>query len=109
MALKILDTFGYTVACANNGKEALNMLEDHRFDLVLMDVQMPEMDGFEATQRIRSDRNGRFNTSIPIIAMTAHSMKGDREKCIEAGMDQYVAKPIDPEELKAVIQKYQSI
>ena len=78
---------GHEVVCASTGKEALRALDERGpFDLVLMDVQMPEMDGFEATRRIRQQR--RFNR-MPIIALTAHAMKGDREKCLEAGMDDY--------------------
>ena len=79
---------------AGNGREALSALERERFDLVLMDVQMPEMDGFEAAGIIR-ERERQTGDHVPIVAMTAHAMKGDRERCLAAGMDDYVAKPID--------------
>ena len=93
VATRLLHKMGHTFAVANNGKEALAMLAARTFDLVLMDIQMPEMDGFEATRRIRKDESGTSNR-MPIIAMTAHAMKGDRERCLEAGMDEYVSKPI---------------
>jgi two-component system sensor histidine kinase/response regulator len=83
---------------ANNGREALEAWKASRFDVVLMDIQMPEMSGFEATATIRENEKAD-GTRIPIIAMTAHAMKGDRERCIEAGMDGYVSKPIRPQEL----------
>jgi CheY-like chemotaxis protein len=84
---------GHTLVVANNGLEALAALERERFDVVLMDVQMPEMGGFEAAGRIR-EREKSTGEHIPIIAMTAHALKGDRERCLEAGMDAYVSKPI---------------
>ena len=83
---------------AGNGKEALAAWEQQAFDLILMDVQMPEMDGFEATACIREREKGT-GRHIPIIAMTAHAIKGDREHCLEAGMDGYVSKPIEAEQL----------
>ncbi len=93
LALGILHRFAHQVSVANNGREAVEMLEVEDFDVVLMDVQMPEMDGLEATRRIReSERHGTAH--LPIIAMTAHAMTGDREKCLEAGMDHYVTKPV---------------
>lgn len=88
---------------ANNGREALERLEQQTFDLVLMDVQMPEMGGFEATIAIRDKEKGTRN-HIPIIAMTAEAMKGDRERCLAAGMDGYAAKPIRPKELFEAIE-----
>jgi CheY-like chemotaxis protein len=81
-----------------NGREALAALDEQRFDAVLMDIQMPEMDGFEATAAMRA-QEGTTGTHVPIIAMTAHAMQGDRERCLEAGMDGYVAKPIRAKEL----------
>src|SRR5205807_918407 len=96
---------GHTVSVANNGREALELLERARwegFDVVLMDVQMPEMDGLEATASIRA-RERATGRHIPIIAMTAHAMKGDRERCLEAGMDDYVSKPIQASVLLQVI------
>ena len=98
LASKILEMRGHRVATALNGKEALAALEGQSFDLVLMDVQMPEMDGFEATKALRDVERGT-GRHLPIIAMTAHALKGDRERCLEAGMDGYTSKPIDPEEL----------
>lgn len=128
VALHILKKFGYRADAAKNGQEVLQALEKIPYDIVLMDIQMPVMDGYEATRRIRelevtaqhvnlgkndskdhSDneiqllaRSGR----IPIIAMTAHAMKGDREKCIAAGMDDYTTKPINPDELLEKIEKW---
>jgi signal transduction histidine kinase/DNA-binding response OmpR family regulator len=92
LAVSLLEKDGHSVRVALNGKEALEALEQETFDVVLMDVQMPEMDGFEATAviRAREKESGRHQ---PIIAMTAHAMKGDRERCLEAGMDGYVTKP----------------
>jgi len=87
-----------------NGREALLMLEEQEFGLVLMDVQMPEMDGFETTRIIREKEAGT-NKHLPIIAMTAHAMKGDRERCLAAGMDGYIAKPIRPAELAEGIER----
>ncbi len=92
LAVSLLEKDGHTVRVAPNGKEALAALEEEVFDVVLMDVQMPEMDGFEATARIRAREKGTAEHQ-PIIAMTAHAMKGDRERCLEAGMDGYVTKP----------------
>jgi signal transduction histidine kinase/CheY-like chemotaxis protein/HPt (histidine-containing phosphotransfer) domain-containing protein len=94
---------GHRVVVASNGREALEALDKERVDLVLMDVQMPAMDGFEATGLIR-DREKGNGGHIPIVAMTAHAMKGDREKCLAAGMDNYVSKPIRAEDLFSVIQ-----
>ena len=92
VASMILESRGHQVTVANNGKETVEMFQKEPFDLILMDIQMPEMDGLEATWTIRSiEEEG---THIPIIAMTAHAMKGDREKCLEAGMDNYLSKPI---------------
>jgi len=127
VALGILEKRGHAVVVAGNGKAALAALEREAFDLILMDVQMPEMDGFEATKAIRAREaaanaergtmNGERETHnssftiqhsslshIPIVAMTAHAMKGDRERCLEAGMDAYVSKPLQAQELFAVIE-----
>jgi CheY-like chemotaxis protein/HPt (histidine-containing phosphotransfer) domain-containing protein len=93
LASRLLEKQGHTITVAGNGKEALAALERRPFDLVLMDVQMPEMNGFEAARAIRA-RERETGRHIPIIAMTAHAMKGDRERCLAAGMDHYVMKPI---------------
>ena len=98
LATRILQKMGHTVTIAENGKEALQILENGRFDIILMDVQMPEMDGFEATRSIR-EKERITGGHTPIVAMTAHAMSGDREKCLAEGMDGYVSKPINPQEL----------
>ena len=102
LAVLILERQGHRVTSVQNGREALAALERHSFDLILMDIQMPEMDGLEATLLIREREKGT-GRHIPILAMTAHAMKGDREKCLAAGMDDYVTKPIRPAELFAAI------
>ncbi|MFP4389542.1 MAG: response regulator, partial [Desulfococcaceae bacterium] len=103
--LRLLSRWGHQTVIAENGLTALRILQRETFDLVLMDVQMPEMDGLEATAAIRKmERDGR-SQPIPIIAMTAHAMKGDRERCIEAGMDDYVSKPISSDALLKAIQR----
>ncbi|MEI9814006.1 MAG: ATP-binding protein [Acidobacteriota bacterium] len=94
---------GHRVAVTATGREALAMLEQHRFDAVLMDVQMPDMDGLEATALLR-EREGRLGLHTPIIALTAHTMKGDRERCMEAGMDAYITKPVNAVELISVVE-----
>jgi PAS domain S-box-containing protein len=102
LAVRILEKRGHSVVVASNGKEALAALERESFDLVLMDVEMPEMGGFEATAHIRQ-REGEAGKHVPILALTAHAMKGDRERCLQAGMDGYVAKPIQARELYQAI------
>ncbi len=102
LAVRLLEKAGHTAVIAGNGREALAALERERFDVVLMDVEMPEMGGFEATGLIRAKEKAKGGR-IPIIAMTAHALKGDRERCLAAGMDDYVAKPIHAEELRRVI------
>jgi CheY-like chemotaxis protein len=98
LAIRVLEKAGHSVVVANNGKEALALFEDQAFDVVLMDVQMPEMDGFQATAAIRR-KELLTGTRVPIIALTAHAMKGDSERCLSAGMDGYVTKPISAREL----------
>jgi CheY-like chemotaxis protein len=104
LALRVLEKVGYQADLANNGAEALEMMAQNRYDLILMDVQMPEMDGLEATRRIRA------NPLLPqpiIIAVTANAMQGDREMCLAAGMDDYLTKPFKQESLKAMVAHYQ--
>src|SRR5262249_56704176 len=98
LAATLLERRGHKVTIANNGREALDALAARSFDVVLMDVQMPEMGGFEATRVIR-ERERATGAHLPIIAMTAHAMKGDRERCLEAGMDEYLTKPLDSRRL----------
>jgi CheY-like chemotaxis protein/HPt (histidine-containing phosphotransfer) domain-containing protein len=104
LVYNILERVGHKIILVNNGKEALVALKYKKFDLILMDIQMPIMDGINATSKIRKQE---LETSehIPIIAMTANAMKGDREKYLEAGMDDYISKPIDPAELFSAIKK----
>jgi len=103
LAETLLDRAGYAVTTAENGLLALDLLKEQEFDLVLMDVQMPEMDGFEATRIIRE--NPRWE-HLPVVAMTAYAMKGDRERCLEAGMTDYISKPLRKDELLEVITRY---
>jgi PAS domain S-box-containing protein len=103
LAVRVLEKHGHTAVVAATGKEALAALERERFDVVLMDVQMPEMDGFEATAAIR-EQEKTSGHHIPIVAMTAHALKGDEERCLQAGMDGYAAKPIQPRTLLALIE-----
>jgi CheY-like chemotaxis protein len=104
VALMILKRLGFRAEAVSSGVEAIHALESMPFDLVLMDVQMPELDGFSATRIIRESEAGH-GRRIPIIAMTAHAMRGDREMCLEAGMDDYIAKPVQPAELARVIDR----
>jgi CheY-like chemotaxis protein len=103
LAVALLRGEGHAVSLANNGREAVAAAETGGFDLVLMDLQMPEMDGLEATAMIRA-RERNTGRHLPIIAMTAHALKGDRERCLQAGMDGYTSKPIDADELFAAIE-----
>jgi PAS domain S-box-containing protein len=104
LAVRLLEKRGHRVVVASNGHEALAALADEAFDVVLMDVQMPGMDGFEATHRIR-DRERGAGGHVPIVAMTAHAMKGDRERCLKEGMDGYVSKPLQPTELFEAVER----
>ncbi len=105
---QFLERKGWMVELVENGKQAVDMIRKHpqRFSLVLMDVQMPVMDGYEATQQIRMYEEEKTHSHIPIVAMTAHAMKGDKEKCIAAGMDSYLSKPVNPKELYDVVENY---
>ena len=103
LALHILERLGHVVEVASNGREAVEILETKDFDLVLMDIQMPEMGGIEATAKIR-EREAAEGGHVPIVAMTAHAMTGDRERFLDAGMDEYISKPINQERLREVVR-----
>jgi CheY-like chemotaxis protein len=105
LATRMLEKRGHRVTLAGNGLEALEAIAKRSFDLVLMDIQMPEMDGFQATAAIRDKENGT-NARLPVVALTAHAMKGDREKCLAAGMDGYLTKPIRPRELDDILENF---
>jgi CheY-like chemotaxis protein len=106
LAVKLLEKWGHTVTVAKNGRAAVALAITQTFDLILMDVQMPEMDGFDATVAIREHEEDCGQAHVPIIAMTAHVMKGDRQRCLDSGMDGYVSKPIRRRELLAEIQPF---
>lgn len=116
LALTLLKRMGHETQLANNGREALDILDKQGFDLILMDVQMPEMDGFETTKRIRLlESGGRVVSSnnwmkrIPIIALTANAIVGDREKCLEHGMDDYLSKPMQGYELARILNDWGAV
>jgi len=104
VAVRILEKAGHIIKAVPDGRQALTEWEKNSFDLILMDIQMPFLDGFEVTAKIR-DIEREKGGHIPIIAMTAHAMKGDREKCLAAGMDNYVSKPLKPDDLVRVIER----
>jgi CheY-like chemotaxis protein len=104
IVIQLLEKKGWNVKAVENGRLAFEIASSQRFDLILMDVQMPEMDGYDATRNIRIAENDK-NYHTPIVAMTAHAMKGDREKCLAAGMDYYITKPVNPSELYETIEK----
>ncbi|MCX5814474.1 MAG: PAS domain S-box protein [Proteobacteria bacterium] len=106
VAMGILERLGLRVDVVANGEEAIKAMENLPYDLMLMDVQMPVMDGLEATRQIRNPQSIVHNHQIPIIAMTAHAMQGDREKCLEAGMNDYVSKPVSPQILAEALEKW---
>lgn len=111
VALRILAQMGYKAAVANNGKEALAALDQQRFDFVFMDLQMPEMNGLEATEAIRQRQQQtsqfpNYNPPVIIVAMTASAMVGDRDKCLASGMDDYVSKPVRPEDVRQAIERW---
>jgi CheY-like chemotaxis protein/HPt (histidine-containing phosphotransfer) domain-containing protein len=105
---RLLARRGHETVVATNGVEAVRMACEAGVDLVFMDCQMPELDGYEATRRIREreGRDGDVARRVPIVAMTAHAMAGDRERCLEAGMDDYLAKPLRPDEMDAVLERW---
>jgi CheY-like chemotaxis protein len=101
---RLLRKQGHTFVPVNNGREVLQSIERETFDPILMDVQMPEMDGLEATANIRAGEQ-ISGAHMPIVALTAHAMSGDRERCIGAGMDDYLSKPVRPGQLTAMVSK----
>jgi CheY-like chemotaxis protein/nitrogen-specific signal transduction histidine kinase len=106
VALKLLDKLGYHADVVYNGREVLKAVDEIGYDLILMDCQMPEMDGYEATRCIREGESGRNGLRVPIIAMTANAMQGDRQRCLDSGMDDYISKPIDPRVLSEVLDRW---
>jgi len=104
VVVRRLTTSGYSIDVATNGLEALDALAKVEYDLVLMDCQMPEMDGYSATEEIRRREGASKHTTI--IAMTANALEGDRDRCLAAGMDDYISKPIDWDELRATLQRW---
>jgi CheY-like chemotaxis protein len=103
LAMRLLERRGHRVELASSGREAIEWLERKSFDLILMDLQMPDMDGLEATALIREREKCRGQRT-PIVALTAHTMKGDRERCLEAGMDNYINKPIDAVKFLEIVE-----
>jgi CheY-like chemotaxis protein len=105
VAFRALESYGHSVTVAGDGREALTLAGRENFDLILMDIQMPEIDGYEATRAIR-EREQTTGGHVPIIAMTAHAMKSDQERCLAAGMDGYLAKPVHLKELLEAVAKF---
>jgi CheY-like chemotaxis protein len=105
LTTRLLEKRGHRVTVAGNGREALAAIDKESYDLVLMDVQMPELDGIEATIAIREKEKTGEN-HLPVIALTAHAMKGDQERCLQAGMDAYLSKPIRAQELDELLNRY---
>jgi CheY-like chemotaxis protein/HPt (histidine-containing phosphotransfer) domain-containing protein len=106
VTLAILEKLGYRADSVDNGKACIARLSERSYDLVLMDCQMPELDGYSASQVIRDPRSGVIDHEIPIIALTAHAMRGDRERCLAAGMDDYLPKPLDVAALRDTLRKW---
>ena len=111
VAQRLIEKMGHTVVVVENGRRAVEAATQGRFDLILMDVQMPEMDGFEATAQIRKAERempcpaGQAAPHVPIVAMTAHAMSGDRDQCLGAGMDDYISKPISIQAVTQTIER----
>jgi two-component system, sensor histidine kinase and response regulator len=108
LVARLLEKRGHSAKIVANGREALEALDQETYDLVLMDMQMPELDGFEATGELRK-REKQTGLHIPIVVLTAHAMKGDRERCLEAGMDGYLSKPIRAQELDDLLGNYTAL
>jgi len=102
----MLKKFGVTVDMVANGEEAVHALETLPYDIVFMDCQMPVMDGYEASRCIRDPQSKVLDHAIPIVAMTANAMQGDSDKCIAAGMDDYISKPVAPNKLQQALQQW---
>ena len=102
----VLKQWGHVTDTVDNGKQALELMQTNSYDLVFMDCQMPEMDGYECTQRVRNPQTGVVNPNVPIIAVTAHAMVGDKERCLSSGMDDYISKPINHGELRSKLSKW---
>ncbi len=108
LVMKFLEKLGYKADAVANGEEAINALKLAQYDVVLMDCQMPVMDGYEATRAIRSDVSGELDNSVPVVALTANAMSGDREKCLAAGMDDYLSKPMNVKDIDEKIKRWTS-
>lgn len=108
VATDILKSRGYSLEVVCDGKEVLDILENKHFDMILMDVQMLELDGIETTKEIRNTKNNKINSQIPIVALTAHAMNADKERCLEAGMNEFLTKPIHAKRLIQVVEKFQN-
>ncbi len=106
VATGVLENLGHKVVIAENGKEVIEKLRIEKPDMIFMDIEMPEMDGIEATKVIRATKDAPFDTDIPIVAMTAHAMQSDKERCIDAGMNDYISKPFKPNEISDIIRKF---
>lgn len=102
---EMLDRMNCTVDTAENGKEALDRVENNTYDVIFMDLQMPEMDGLQATQQIRKIQEKK-NVKTPIIALTANAMQSDQKKCMDAGMDDYLSKPFEMNDIEKLLRKY---
>jgi CheY-like chemotaxis protein len=106
LVTRMLEKLGHRPEVAENGVEALAALRERPFDLVLMDCQMPEMDGFETTRRLRQGEAGVQNADLPVIALTANAMSGDRERCLAAGMNDYLSKPLQADALDRALRRH---
>ena len=106
VASKILEKLGYLAEAVESGHEALRALGKSDYDLVFMDCQMPELDGLQATRMIREGMASNRNRNVAVVAMTAHAMKGDREICLEAGMNDYLTKPVRASEVAAALERW---
>jgi CheY-like chemotaxis protein len=104
--LALLGRLGHCVDAVNNGRECLEALAQHRYDVILMDCQMPELDGYQTTRIIRDPGSSVLDHGVPVIALTAHALPGDRERCLASGMDDYLTKPVRGEELRAALSRW---